>query len=279
MTQLLSMGFSRLFKNKLFWFGLLLQAGFFVFLIIANYRDTRLHPDYYHYTSDTLMFAPFMISGLFASCFTGMFLGSEFSYGTVRNKLVIGKSRAKVYLAHLIVTFAASLIVNIASILVTFSVGIFLFGTPELATAKMLMIFGLGILMLAAFAGIFTLISTLITSRSAGSVINLLLFLVLIIASTYIMSRLAEPEMMMPSFVMSIDGVIQPTELVPNPYYLQGTVRTVFEFFRDLLPTCQGNQLMTHEIERPLMIVLCTLALTACTTVSGIFHFCHKDLK
>lgn len=279
MTQLLSMGFSRLFRNKLFWFGLLLQAGFFVFLIIANYRDTKLYPDYYHYTSDTLMFAPFMISGLFASCFTGMFLGSEFSYGTVRNKLVIGKSRADVYLANLIVTFAASLIVNIASILVTFLTGVFLFGTPELATANMLMIFGLGILMLAAFAGIFTLISTLITSRSAGSVINLLLFLVLIIASTYIMNRLAEPEMKMPSFISSIDGVIQPTELVPNPYYLQGTVRTVFEFFRDLLPTCQGNQLMTHEIERPLMIVLCTLVLTACTTVSGIFHFSNKDLK
>lgn len=279
MTQLLSMGFSRLFKNKLFWFGIILQAGFFVFLIITNYRDVRLHPDYYHYTSDTLMFAPFMISGLFASCFTGMFLGSEYSYGTIRNKLVIGKSRANVYLANLTVTFAASLIVNIASILVTFSVGIFLFGTPELATANMLMILGLGALMLAAFAGIFTLTSTMITSRSAGSVINILLFFVLIIASTYIMKRLEEPEMMMPSYIFSIDGVIQPTELVPNPYYLQGTVRTVFEFFRDLLPTCQGNQFMTHEIERPLMMVLCSLVLTACTTVMGIFHIRKKDLK
>lgn len=279
MTKLLSMGFSRLFKNKLFWSGITLQAGFFVFLIIANYRDMKLHPDFYQYTSDTLMFAPFMISGLFASCFTGLFLGAEYSYGTIRNKLVIGKSRADMYLTNLIVTFAASLIVNIVSILAAFSVGILLFGSPELATAKMLMILGLGVLMLASFAGIFTLISTLVTSRSAGSVINLLLFLVLIIVSTYIMNRLREPEMMMPSFVYSIDGVIQPTELVPNPYYLQGTVRTVFEFFRDLLPTCQGSQLMTHEIERPLLVVLCSLALTACTTVLGIFHIRKKDLK
>ena len=279
MTKLLSMGFSRLIKNKLFWSGTILQAGFFAFIIVANYRDMRLHPDYYQYTSDTFMFAPFRISGLFASCFTGMFLGSEYSYGTIRNKLVIGKSRADVYLTNLIITFAASLIVNIVSILVAFSAGILLFGPPELAPAKMLMICGLGVLMLAAFAGIFTLLSTLITNKAAGSVVNMLLFLALIIVGTFIVDRLEQPEMMMPSFIMSIDGVIQPTELVPNPYYLQGTTRKVFEFFRDLLPTSQGSLLMTHEIERPLTVALCSLALTACTTVSGIFHFCKKDLK
>lgn len=279
MAQLLSMGFSRLSKNKLFWSGTILQAGFFAFIIIANYRDMVLHPDYYQYTSDSFMFAPFRISGLFASCFTGMFLGSEYSYGTIRNKLVVGKSRAVVYLANLIITFAASLIVNFVSILVTFSAGILLFGAPEMAPANMLMICGLGVLMLAAFAGIFTLLSTLITNKAAGSVINMLLFLALIIVGAFIVDRLEQPEMMMPSFVMSIDGVIQPTELVPNPWYLQGTTRKVFAFFRDLLPTSQGSLLMTREIERPLMVALCSLALTACTTVSGIFHFSKKDLK
>lgn len=279
MTQLLSAGYARLFKNKLFWFGNILFSGFFVFVVTMNYRDMSKYPDLYHFTGSTFMFAPFQIIGIFVSCFTGMFLGTEYRDGTLRNKLVIGRSRSEVYLSNLIVSFSASLFTGIVSILITFSLGVALLGAPELAPARMLMTFGLGILMMASFSGIFTLVSMLIPSKSAGSVVNILLFFALVIAGTYVLNLLQQPEVISPGYTLTVDGVLQPLEPVPNPHYLQGMKRNFFEFFRDLLPTSQGSLLMAQMLERPLVMVLSSLGITACTTISGVFHFRKKDLK
>ena len=279
MTQLLSAGFARLFKNKLFWFGNILFTGFFIFVSLMNYRNMSRYPDLYHYTGSTFMFAPFQIIGIFASCFTGMFLGTEYRDGTLRNKLVIGRSRTQVYLSNLVVSFSASLFTSIVSILITFLSGIALFGEPELTSAKMLMTFGLGILMLVSFSGIFTLISMLVPSKSAGSVINIIFFLALVIAGLNVTNMLQQPEFITPGYTLTLDGVLQPLEAVPNPHYLQGMKRSVFEFFRDLFPTSQGSLLMAQMTSRPLVMALCSLGITVCTTISGVFHFCRKDLK
>lgn len=279
MAQLLSAGFTRLFKNKLFWIGNLLMAGFFVFLVIQNYRSALKYPDIYYYTADTMMFAPFQIIGIFASCFTGMFLGTEYSDGTLRNKLVIGRTRIEVYLSNLILSFLASLFVSMVSILVTFALGIALFGAPMFAATKLLEEFMLGVLMLAAFAGIFTLLSMLISSRSISSVVCILFFFLLLIAATYINSRLDAREFVSPSYILSVDGVIQPSDPIPNPLYLQGMKRKIYEFFQALLPTAQGSLLMAHAAERPLVMAACSLGIMICTTVSGIFHFNRKNLN
>lgn len=248
-------------------------------LLIHNYQNMTAYPDIYHYTGDSLMFAPFQIIGLFASCYTGMFLGTEYKDGTLRNKLVIGRSRTQVYLSNLIISFIASLITCAFCVLVNLAVGVALFGAPELTLSQMLVTSGLGMLMLASFAGIFTLISMLIPSKSAGSVANILLFFVFIFATAYVMNRLETREFTMPGYSINLDGELQLMDPVPNPFYLQGTARQLFEFVRDSLPTCQGAILMAHMVERPLVMVLSSLGITVCTTVSGVFHFRRKDLK
>ncbi|MGY3662454.1 MAG: hypothetical protein ACXAHE_00930 [Roseburia sp. 1XD42-69] len=40
-----------------------------------------------------------------------MFLGTDYSDGTIRNKLTVGHTRTNIYLANLIVTFAAGLLI------------------------------------------------------------------------------------------------------------------------------------------------------------------------
>ena len=279
MAQLLSSGFSRLFKNSLFWICNILMSGFFILVIFMNYRDVKKFPDFYHYTGSTFMFAPLQIIGIFVSGFTGMFLGTEYRDGTLRNKVIIGRSRTEIYLSNLIVCFTASLFTSIVSVLTTFATGVSIFGTEGIDPVQILKCFGIGVLMLAAFAGIFTMISMLIPSRSAGSVISILFFFALVIAATSVTARLDQPQMIVNGYTFMVDGGLQPAELIPNPYYLEGTLRKLYEFFRDLLPTSQRGLLMSQEIERPFTMALCSLGLTACTTISGIFHFRRKDLK
>ena len=285
MAQLLSSGFSRLFKNRLFWICNILMSAFFILVILMNYRNMKKVPDLYHYTGSTFMFAPLQVIGVFISCFTGMFLGTEYRDGTLRNKVIIGRSRTEIYLSNLIVCFTASLVTSITSILTTFAAGIFFFGAEGIEAVQILKCFGISILMLAAFTGIFTLFSMLIPSRSAGSMINILFFFVLVIAANYILARLDEPQMITTRYTFTIDDelqaaeVISNPEMIPNPYYLEGAARKFYEFFRDLLPTSQGSLLMIQEMEHPVIMALCSLGLMACTTVSGVFHFRRKDLK
>lgn len=279
MTRLLSAGFTRLIKNKLFWFGNLLLAALFIFLQINNFRQMQEYSDLILYTSDYLLFAPFQIIGIFAACFTGMFLGTEYHDGTLRNKLVAGKSRIQIYLSNLILSFAASLLASLSSILVNGILGIALFGPLEQTLPQTLLYLGLGILMLAAFAGIFTLIAMVVPNKSAGSVICILFFFVMVIASTYILNRLDQEEFISSGYSYVIDGVPQPRELVANPYYLRGMKRSFYEFFRDLLPTSQGSILMARMVERPWVQAACSLGLMLLTTISGTFHFGRKDLK
>ena len=279
MIQLLSAGFTRLIKNKLFWFGNLLMTGFFIFLLIRSYMDSIKYPDSYLYTADTLLFAPFQIIGIFSSCFTGMFLGREYSDGTLRNKLITGKSRTQIYLSNLILSFVSSLVVSFFAILAAGILGIAFWGPLQSTMTHTLLYIGLGILMLVVYSGIFTLLAMLISNRTAGTVVCIFLFFLMLIASIYINTRLEAEEFTMPGYTISVDGVLQPMDPVPNPLYLEGTARTVYEFFRELLPPSQGSMLMSHGVKRPLIQVLCTLGLTICTMISGIFHFRRKDLK
>lgn len=279
MTRLLSAGFARLIKNKLFWFGSLLLTGFFVFLLFRYSGEAKRYPDYIYYNSDYLLFASFQIIGVFASCFTGLFLGTEYSDGTLRNKLIAGRSRIQVYLSNLILSFAASLFASLLSILVNCVLGIALFGPLEQSLSQILLHLALGILMLAAFAGIFTLIAMLIPSKSAGSVISIILFFLMLIAATYIFSRLDQKEFITPGYTITVDGVLQPMDPIANPHYLQGIKRDIYEFFRDLLPTSQGSMLMAWEVARPLVQAACSLGLLILTTISGTYHFNRKDLK
>lgn len=237
------------------------------------------HPEIYYYTGDSLLFAPFQIVGIFAACFTGMFLGTEYSDGTLRNKLIVGLSRLDVYLSNLILSFCASLIVNGIAILVVGVTGSILLGPIAMSQIQILQSLGIGIFMLAAFAGIFTLISMLIPSKSAGSVACILGFFLLLMAAVTIDSRLNAEEFISPGYVITVDGVEQIGDLYPNPMYLEGTARTVFEFFLELLPTGQGNMLTAHDTEHPLRMMLCSLGITVCTTVSGIRRFQRKNLK
>lgn len=279
MSQLLSAGFTRLIKSRLFWAGNILMVGFFTFLLFSNFRSMNAHPDFYQYTGDSLLFAPFQIIGIFASCFTGLFLGTEYSDGTLRNKLIVGKSRSQVYLTNLILSFTATLIVCGIAILTCGALGTFLFGSFELTPVQVLSALELGVLTLTAFAGIFTLMSMLIPYKSASSVVCLLGFFLLLLAAVYIASRLGASEFITDGYSITIDGVQQIGEPHPNPYYLRGTARNVFEFFQILLPTGQGNLLMAQETNHSLRMALCSLGITACTTMSGIFGFNKKDLK
>ena len=281
MNKLLSAGFTRLWKNKSFWLGIILLPGFLAFALFSNYYDMKQHN--FSFTLDGFLYGCFLLITMFTPIFAALFLGTEYSDGTVRNKLVIGHSRTAVYLSSLAVCFVSSLLVCLTTIIITYALGIPLFGTPETPVLTIVQEYAFGVLMIAALSGLFTLLAMMITSKSASAIVCTLGIFALLFVSMYILKRLLAPEMIEYGHYVEYDGVADVSVIPlehPNPQYLAGTARKVYEFFQDFLPTGQGLQLAEFgHLEHPLQACLCSLFVTAATTVGGILAFQKKNLK
>ncbi|MCM1188757.1 MAG: ABC transporter permease [bacterium] len=276
MNKLLCAGFARLWKNKIFWAGILLMPAFLVFVMLSDYRLMQSGGP--AYTLDLFVPGCMMFFGCFTAVFAALFLGTEYSDGTIRNKLIAGHGRISLYLSTLLLTAAASLLVCAVSVLVTFAVGLPLFGPPT-NLSGLLQKLGAGLLLILSYSALFTLPAMLIHNKPILSVTCVIAYFALLFAAIYVTARLEAPEYIENSYTLSVNGAIVPQDPYPNPGYLQGTARTVFEFFRDFLPTGQSLSFSQYDLPSAPRMCLFSLLLTLGVTAVGIPVFCRKDLK
>ena len=276
MNKLLASNFSRLWKNKVFWIGTATLFLWSTIMLLFGYRAALKAPEY-SYFLDEFFFQYGPIIGIFCAVFTSLFLGTDYSDGTIRNKIMIGHSRQSIYLSNLIVSTVAGMIMNAAWILSMLTVGTSLFGWLRSSMTTILMYLFITVLMIAALASIFTFISMLSQNKASAAVITLLTFLVLLFLASYCNNRLNEPEMYSAAVVTS--NGLELTDPTQNPDYISGNVRKMFEFFVDFLPTGQGILMSGMEAVHLWLMPLYSLLVITLTTMAGVFCFRRKDLK
>lgn len=276
MNKLVSASFARLWKNTLFWIEIIVMLLFYAAVMIANYQSAR---DYgISYNLDGFFPGSFMIIGFFTATFASMFLGTEYSDGTLRNKLVMGHSRVAVYLSNLIICFVSSVLVCLSSIVLICAMGIPMFGLLTNPLVNTLALIGTGFFIVAAYSAVFTLIAMLISNKPLTVITCIFTCLIIYFGSMSIGMKLDEPE------ISSGYEWIEGGELVsslphPNPNYLHGTKRAVYEFLYDFLPAGQGFQLAKENAEPKVQFPLYSLLITVSATAGGILAFRRKDLK
>ena len=285
MSKLLRADFARLFKSKIFWLGTIFMFGFAVFAAHTHWKDMRDFPDYIS-PYDGMLFAGTEFIGIVIAIVIGIFIGTDYSHGTIRNKLAIGHSRMKIYFSNLIVCTAASMIMHFAWL------GVIIGGAVSGLTRKFEMPAGtiaaeilISIFAVSAITAIFLLVSMLVPSRSAGVVAVMVLSLAMIISAMTIWSRLDEPE-----YFSAYDYVITDPdgttheiheEMAKNPYYLEGTKRRVYEILYDIIPNCQIRHLALGDgfDDSMNLLPLYSFSIMIVTTAAGILIFRRKDLK
>ena len=280
MNKLLASNFSRLWKNKVFWIGTAILFLWSTLMLISGHRAALAEPEYPRFLDD-FFFQYGPVIGIFGAVFTSLFLGTDYSDGTIRNKIMIGHSRQSIYLSNLIVSAAAGILMNAAWILSMLTVGTSLFGWFTSSVTTILMYQFIAVLMIAAFASIFTFISMLNQNKASSAVITLLTFLVLLFLASYCNNRLNEPEMYSAAAVVTPNGLelADPTQ---NPDYIRGSVRKVFEFLVYFLPTGQGILMSSMEAVHLWLMPVYSLLVIALTTMAGVSCvscFRRKDLK
>lgn len=276
MRNLLSAGFIRLRKDKVFWLLLLVMLLCAVVNMLNGCHMAMADDEQSSYVLEDFFFSYAPTLGIFCSIYAGLSMGTEYSEGTIRNKLVAGHVRRTVYLSNLMLCFAATFCIALVW-LAGGLVGMPFLGGLRMEISQLLLMISIILLMVAALSAISTFIGMVCSNKAVASVVSLLLIMGLLVLASVIYNRLCEPEMTS-GIVMTMEGM-QITDPEPNPYYVGGMLRKIYEFIIDFLPTGQGIQMANMEIGHPVRLMICSVAITLATTFGGMFLFEKKDIK
>lgn len=278
MTNLLRADFRRLFKNRMFYIclALLFIAG--TALALIHYFTMHEYPQA---MSFSMYFTEYAIIAVIAlAAFSALFIGADYSDGTIRNKLVAGSRRACVYLSNLAVQLVTGLVLCIAYLVPYVIIGKSLLGDFPDNGVRLILV---SLAMTASFASIFTLVAMLSSSKARSAVICLVCAIALMAAGLVVSNGLSELEFYS-TYVLDAAGTVLEQHDTPNPNYISGTKRTVLMAVNDLNPGAQAMRIFTKDGFGTLPKVgktdaLYDLAIIVLTTGAGILFFKKKDLK
>ena len=275
MGELLRAGFARLWKAPIFWLGIAAAALWGVTVLHSVWEGRQEGVVYY---LDDLCRYHCIFTVFLPAVFCALFLGTEHEQGTIRNKLIAGKTRGAVYLSSLVLSLAACFLMIAAYFLPVAVIGPFFTEGLGVSPGMLALTVGGELLMAAALCGLCTLGSMLITRKAVLAVVLLLATLGCLAVSATIEGRLGEPEHFQ-GLMMTEAGQLVDASDMENPDYLQGREREVYQFVADFLPTGQALLYNFDMIVHPWAMCLYSLLILFASTAGGLAAFRRKDLK
>lgn len=276
MRKLLRANFSRLWQNRTFWLLSVLMVLFSIFIAVDNIIN--MHREGSAWEMDFSLFIYVVIAPILTSVFVALFVGSDYSGGTLRNKLIAGHRRGNIYLANLITCYCAGLFLCAAFVIPQGALGLLLGGQTQSTPAKFLVYGALSLALMGAYTALFTLIAMLCQNRSYTVAGCILLTFVLIFFGVYIASALDEPEYLA-GYSYTENGVTVEEPETKNPNYISGTKRKVYEYMQDFTPGGQVLQISAMNAGKPVMLALYDGIILLTATGLGMVLFERKDLR
>ena len=280
MRKLITANFHRFSKDRFSWCVL----GIVVILSLGNVFNSvgsfeAMAASGYAVSLDEYYFNQAPLIGAFLALLISMFLGTEFSEGTIRNKLCIGYKRDEIFLSNFISCVLATIVLTAVWMLTS----ALLFGMIGTLEIEMEVSEFIGCIFVAmgfavSFAALYTVIGSLSSNKPMTIIYTFAVYIIFAMAASALYDRLCEPEI---SEIMTYNnyGAVVMQESAPNPLYLSGMIRTVCEVALELLPTGQALLLSNIAIECPVRAVALSVVFTAVTLLVGSMLFRRKDIK
>ena len=275
MRNLISVGLFRTVRSKLFYILLVLTALTMVYVYYNTYR-LQLGPGF---SQLDLYFFQFINANIVsAAVFCPLFLSSEYGDGALRNKLMVGRTRPQIYLANLAVNCLYGTAACLAAVVTGLCVGVPLLGWFQNAGPGKIMLYVL--LALATTwvcAALYTFLSMVVASRGVAITLCILLAFGLILLGQYLYLALSQEEVLTALFYTDT-GEMAVSEQ-PNPAYLTGFARQVYQFFYELTPGGQAYQILGMSAQSPLRLLGYSGLVFVLVTGLGLAIFQKKDVK
>lgn len=274
MAKLLSAGFLRLRKCRVFY--IICAAA----IVISGALVYSHHGDYEDYSASLrlCLFDHVPLIGLICSVFIGLMLGSEYSDGTVRNKLIVGHKRGNVYLSYVIISAIGAVIVSALCLTVTVILGLALYKSLGISVGALIWLCLCELMIAVASASAAALVAACTKSRAITAVSCIIAFLALLFAGSYINGRLEEPEFIDYYVMTSESGMPMEVQTAPNPNYVSGVERTILELICEFDPAGQSILMSNFRAAHPERLPLMSLLFIITTTAAGCAVFGKKDI-
>ncbi len=278
MRNLTAAHIRRLLKTSYFRIAAALMAAAGLFEIVMVWMDRRAGGGPPVFDSALASAAP--LAALALAAVAPLYIGSEYGDGTMRNKIIAGHGRAAVYLSLLAATAIGGWLLAAVWSAAYLIPGAILLqaGHPFAVYVRMFLVI---MLLLAAFAALFTFLSVTAGSRAGAAVVCLLVVFALMLQGTLVRARLEEPAYYIAYALDPADpgaGLREDTE-VPNPGYLpEGSFRrALFEFFDEFMLGGQSIGL-TEKLDDAAKMIAFDLIWIAAASGAGAALFRRRDL-
>ena len=258
MARLLYADASRMFRSKWFWlcFGMMLAMA--VGLSVMQYTAMD-----YTVPLSRVIFLPMSFYGVTAAALVSLFVGEDFSDGFIRNKLIAGRTRIRIYLSNLMISGAACVVIYLLTVLFTTATG-WPFFEHDVTADWFVRYLAMGIGMCLAYGSIYCTVTMLCGSRTTATVLCMGLSFLMLFASLHTNQIMVQPAYK--------DGL-------PNPHYVDGVTKKIYAVLHDLNPTGQAAQLSTMEIFNPARWLLCDMLWMAAAVGLGGTVFRRKNIR
>ena len=231
---------------------------------------------------DNLLFMGTTVIGFPIAIFTSFFVGTEYSDGTMRNKILVGNSRFSIYLSHFITTSVASLAMLVVGTVFVLFLGIFWMGwfitSPAILMPQILCC----LLSVIAFNSVIVELAILIHHKAICAVVCLVITMLMVnIVAPFLWDRLEAEEPMNPEITYTdTDGVVHVIPEKPNPKYPTEAERILLQFCYDTLPTAQMYQYGYDEMPKNIeLLPLYSVLFVGVFTTAGVCIYKRRDLK
>ena len=269
MRNLLHANLRRLVRSRAFLIAVLAELAYTALVVLVCWDHYATGTG--SYTLESILTAGFGLMGylpipsLIASPLLSLHLGADYSDNTLRNKLIVGHTRAEVYLADTLTCVIAAVGLDVLYLVLSGALCIYpVLGMSgvllRVPPGQMLVWIGTALLARAAWAAVIKLTVTLLGNRTTASIAGLLLVLAAAGACAF--------------------GFHELEYLARHPAAAGLESRTSFwRLVLDVLPT--GQYLQVSRLDTPGLwrMPLLSLGVIAASTGIGLTLFRRKDLK
>ena len=250
MTNLLSADRMRVQKSWFFWVALLIAAA----VTVPPFREElsvagRIGDPSEGWVIDDVVFQSIMIHGMILAVFVPPFLGADFHDGTIRNKLIAGHRRSGIYGSAFCTCLLTALCLTAVSAAGTALQAAATHGLIGMDAERFTRYVLACLCCAMAFVSLYVMISMLIPERSYAIIACIVVLFAMLMLSAFLEHVLLQAETARDMLGL-VDGQPVWGEEYPNPAYVGGFRRQVYEWIVDFFPTGQGSHLSNLEAER-----------------------------
>lgn len=277
MTRLLNAGFMRMLKSKVFKVLTIFSIGFALLLILLQYHEMVKYDRTIDVSNLALLYATLI--SIVSSIFVSLFLGVEYSDGTIRNKISIGHSRINIYLSNLLLVIFAALYSYILYLIVIIAIGLPLFSVFSMSIQAFIFNLAIITLIIICECCIYTFIAMVISNKTIIAIVNIMTSFGLMMFALYCYSILNTPQYIDVAEITNQETYDYEIVRELNPKYPSKEKRKVYQTLLDINPSGQTYQLVGGDSKNIKLFPLYTASVSIIFICTGLVLFRRKELK